>query len=280
MSSTLVRRAGFTLVELLVVIAIIGVLVGLLLPAVQSSRSAARRMACQNNARQLGVALHNYHDLHLTFPPGSFVMGPSFPIQTGWGWGAMILPFIEQNVLYGRIDFGQGTAVSSNLSVIQAAVPIWLCPSETAPEQFQAAPVSHPPFLLPSGNYCGSEGILCYMSNIRISEVTDGLSSTFLLGERIVQPGDNGTLPFVSTWYGQAAFADGYEYRCIPHLQPAADHPINTSLTDTHSFGSRHGGGANLILGDGSARFLSQSIDGRVYEALGTAQGGEVVSTF
>src|SRR4029077_10454793 len=87
-------RAGFTLIELLVSIAILAVLVALLMPAVQSVRASARRLQCKNQLRQLGLALHMYHDTHLCFPAGSYVMGPSNTIQSGWGWGAMILPSI------------------------------------------------------------------------------------------------------------------------------------------------------------------------------------------
>src|SRR4029077_5854653 len=114
MSRRRARQTGFTLIELLVSLAIIGVLVALLMPAVQSARASARRIICQNQLPQLGLALPNYHDTHACFPPGSYVKGPSSPIQSGWGWGAMILPSIEQGALYQQINFGKGTAVGSN----------------------------------------------------------------------------------------------------------------------------------------------------------------------
>src|ERR1700722_4841812 len=123
MSFRLVRRRAFTLIELLVSIAIIGVLVALLLPAVQSSRAAARRTVCKNNLRQLGLALHLYHETHRCFPAGSYVMGSAFPMQTGWGWGAMLLPQLEQNALYRQINFDFGTAVGSNLALIALPTP-------------------------------------------------------------------------------------------------------------------------------------------------------------
>lgn len=279
MSPRLVRRTGFTVIELLVAMAVIGVLAALLMPAVQSARASARRVACRNQVRQLGLALHLYHESHLCFPPGSFVMGPSFPIQSGWGWGAMILPSVEQKPLYEQIDFGHGTAVGNNLALIATTVPLWRCPSEIAPEHIHAVPLDdHPPFDLASGNYCGSEGILSAMSCVRMANIRDGASQTLLVGERMVQAGENGTLPFTSAWCGQVAFADGYEYRSVPHLLPSRLHPINASPSDPQCFGSRHVGGANFTLADGSARFLNENIDGRVWEALGTARGGEAVT--
>lgn len=269
--------AGFTLIELLVATAIVSVLTALLLPAVQSARATARRMTCQNQLRQLGLALHVYHGSHLCFPAGSFVMGPSFPIQSGWGWGARILPGVEQNTFYDRIDFGSGTAVTGNLPLISTTIPLWRCPSEIGPDVITAYPLTHPAFDLASGNYCGSEDVLSAMSCMRIENIKDGASGTLLLGERMVQSGDDGTLPFTSAWCGQVAFADGYEYRSVPHLQPSRLDSINSAPSDPRCFGSRHAGGANFIMVDGSARFFSQTMDGAVFEALGTANGREVV---
>jgi prepilin-type processing-associated H-X9-DG protein len=231
---------------------------------------------CANQLRQMGLALHLYHDSHLCFPPGSYVMGPSFTMQTGWGWGAMILPGVEQRPLYDQVDFGTGTAVGSNLPLIATAIPLWRCPSEIAPNQIQAVPLDHPPFPLASGNYCGSEGVLAAMSRVRISDIRDGTSRTLMLGERMVQAGENGSLPFSSAWCGQAAFADIYEYRSVPHLAPSRMHPINASPSDALCFGGRHAGGANFLFADGSGRFLNENMDANVFESLGTAQGGEI----
>jgi prepilin-type N-terminal cleavage/methylation domain-containing protein/prepilin-type processing-associated H-X9-DG protein len=268
-------RAGFTLIELLVTIAILGVLVALMMPAVQSARAAARRLQCKNHLRQLGLGLHLYHDSHQCFPAGSYVMGPSMAIQSGWGWGAMILPSIEQSSLYNLIDFGHGNATGNNLAVIATPNPIWRCPSDLDLERVTAHPVGNLRYDLASGNYCGSEGILSSMSCVRLDHVRDGTSQTFLLGERLVQPGV-GSLPFTSSWCGHVAFANEYDSSSIPHLMPNRFHYLNIAVTDPNCFGSRHTGGANFLLADGSLCFINNSIEVGVYEALGTANGGEV----
>jgi len=278
MSVRFVRQAGFTLIELIVSIAIIGVLAALLIPAVQSSRDAARRTICKNQLHQLGLALHMYHEVHRCFPAGAYVMGPSFPMQTGWGWGAMLLPYIEQNAIYKQINFDLGTAIGTNLPVIAMPIAAFRCPSEIGPTVINCAAIVDGPYQLAAGNYCGSEGILSPMSCVRIAQVTDGTSQTLMLGERIVQPGGLSSLPFVSAWCGQVAFADEYDLRSVPTLLPDPNHPINGSLTDPNCFGSRHQVGANFVLADGSCQFLNDSIDLQVFTALGTPSGGETVT--
>ncbi len=272
-----VRQSGFTLIELLVVVAVIGVLAALLMPAVQSARASARRMTCGNQLRQLGLGLHLYHDAHACFPPGSYILGPSFSVQTGWGWGAMIFPHIEENDFYRQLNFGQGTAVGTNLPLIARSVPIWRCPSEISPEIISATPSNTPPFSLATGNYCGSSGILGAMSHVNIGAICDGTSKTLLAGERIDQPGLNGTLAFTSSWCGDVAFPDAYASTSVPYLTPSQLHPINRSFSDPNCFGSYHTGGANFVLADGSLRFLNESIDVNVYVALGTICNRDVV---
>jgi prepilin-type N-terminal cleavage/methylation domain-containing protein/prepilin-type processing-associated H-X9-DG protein len=277
MSRQRTGKTGFTLIELLVAIAIIGVLMALLMPAVQAARESARRMNCRNQLRQLGLALHNYHDSRLCFPPGSYIMGPSFPIQSGWGWGAMILPGVEQNALYDQINFSRGTAVGGNLALIGMPIPLWRCPSEVSGDQIHVVPLDHPPFDLAAGNFCGSAGVLSAMSRTRMADIIDGASQTLLVGERLVQPGLNGTQPHTSAWCGEVAFADGYEYRSVPYIRTDRRHPINESETSTLCFGSRHPGGANFVMADGSCHFLNDDMDAVLFEALGTANGREVV---
>ena len=200
------RRPGFTLVELLVVITVIGVLISLLLPAVQSSRESARRMQCTNNEKQLALALHEYHVTFNSFPPG---------VYCGWGesWGAAILPYLEQTPLYGTISWGNGNwwdtdpASVALQKLATRRIPVFRCPSQAGPDSED--------WILPNRyrtNYLGnagsnvttdeladasvidmtrSDGVLLVnlccngWRGIGINEITDGTSNTFLLGEAI-----------------------------------------------------------------------------------------------
>jgi prepilin-type N-terminal cleavage/methylation domain-containing protein/prepilin-type processing-associated H-X9-DG protein len=216
------RRPAFTLIELLVVIAIIAVLIGLLLPAVQKVREAANRMKCTNNLKQIGLALHNYHDSQGTFPPGyidgnpSQANTPDKDVGPGWGWAAFLLPYMEQGNLFNQIDFKTGVGIGTNTTVSQQALSIHQCPSDGLQNPF---PVYDSTFTTPittvaHGNYVGCNGWEeCYWnsggvgdpngndgltggygtsgnglffrnSHARIADVTDGLSNTIIVGER------------------------------------------------------------------------------------------------
>jgi prepilin-type N-terminal cleavage/methylation domain-containing protein len=216
MSSVGLRR-GFTLVELLVVIAIIGVLVALLLPAVQAAREAARRMSCSNNIRQIALALHNYEDTHQRFPPGCIWVYPFVPpaavndtVDTGnWGWGAMILPYMELGnhhaiLRVGSVDMVTAVDTPASLAAMRQKLTSWRCPSDTAPATNTGRLFSGNSTLLQSltlSNYVGvngsahlrrdpgvpgglANGIFYMNRGTRISEITDGTSNTAMVGER------------------------------------------------------------------------------------------------
>jgi prepilin-type N-terminal cleavage/methylation domain-containing protein/prepilin-type processing-associated H-X9-DG protein len=214
MSRTTIRLRGFTLVELLVVIAIIGILVGLLLPAVQAAREAARRMQCSNNLKQLGLAIHNYHDAHKTFPSGYIRTSGG----AGWGWGALSLPFIEQQAMNEQLQVTRAnldTVLSSppaNMAALmQTPISSFLCPSDTGYDGNFILPLSprgrnayNPGGIQASvSNYKGSAGVLSpqhvpsgsgavprdsrgvFFGNgkVRVADVSDGTSNTIAIGE-------------------------------------------------------------------------------------------------
>ncbi|MDB5385477.1 MAG: hypothetical protein JWM11_1123 [Planctomycetaceae bacterium] len=216
-------RRGFTLIELLVVIAIIAVLIALLLPAVQQAREAARRTQCKNNLKQIGLALHNYHETHRVFPPG-YIDRNGDPNSTpdndqgpGWGWASFLLPYLDQGNVYSQINFTQSVGVGVNAQVSQISLPVFHCPSDGLQQAF---PVYDSSFATPIttvafSNYVGCNGWLeCFYgaggnpqpgpgadglagnfgqagigvfyrnSKISVANVTDGLSNTIAVGER------------------------------------------------------------------------------------------------
>ncbi|HLJ97977.1 MAG TPA: DUF1559 domain-containing protein [Gemmataceae bacterium] len=221
MRSSSVRR-GFTLIELLVVIAIIAVLIGILLPAVQKVREAAQRAQCTNNLKQIGLALHSYHDANSSFPPG-YIDGnrdrnstPDNDVGPGWGWAAFLLPYIEQGNLYNQINFGQGVGVGKNVSISQMPLTVYQCPSDPLHQNFGVydSNFTNPIVTVAYSNYVGcngweecfnnaggngqgdgndglngalgaaGNGLFYRNSHYRIADVTDGMSNTIFVGER------------------------------------------------------------------------------------------------
>jgi prepilin-type N-terminal cleavage/methylation domain-containing protein/prepilin-type processing-associated H-X9-DG protein len=216
-------RRGFTLVELLVVIAIIGMLIGLLLPAVQKIRETAARLKCGNNLKQIGLALQNYHDTLGSFPPGyidantSQYSTPDMDVGPGWGWAAFLLPFLEQENVYNQINFKQTVGTGSNIAISQQSLAIFQCPSDPyyLPVHVYDSTFTNPVYVLAHSDYVACNGWEeCFMgasgnppvgwgtdglsggigaagvgafwrnSRTRIANVTDGLSNTIFVGER------------------------------------------------------------------------------------------------
>jgi prepilin-type N-terminal cleavage/methylation domain-containing protein/prepilin-type processing-associated H-X9-DG protein len=302
---------AFTLVELLVVIAIIAVLIGLLLPAVQKVREAAGRMKCANNLKQLGLALHHYHDTHGTFPPAYVNHGlygdTSFLFVHGWG--AFILPFIEQQPLYDRYHWEVPGWHPLNKDVVATHLKVFQCPSAPEPDRYQTfgpfplfggkgacgdyAPTLGVDQMLarlgwvdPAGDY---RGVLAgdlrgdLASNpARLTDITDGTASTVLLTEdagrpRLWQAGRAGPDQVIEggPW---GSFRNGILLQGSTPDGTRKPGPCALNCTNEREAYSFHTGGANAVFGDGHVQLLGAGMSIRTLAALITRAGGEVVS--
>ena len=309
------RKSAFTLVELLVVIAIIGVLVALLLPAVQAAREAARRMRCSNNLKQIGLALHNYEDTHKRLPYGT----PGCCTPDGSNWAVSIFPHMEMQNLQDKLNLSanfKNTPQNAAAIALVEKLPVFICPTDPAagkpvqprythnitPAHMLWYPASMGPTHMDScpfcpdgtpsdGNYCcqgynfgtsagggypaGSfTGMFGRTANaIRMAEVTDGLSNTWMVGE---------TLPGHCTFMGVFSMNFPTSGTSIP-LGKMEDNGVGKPGEGTNwyrscGFKSLHPAGANFCLGDASVRFVQNGVDYRLYNELGTRAGGEAVS--
>ena len=299
-------RAAFTLVELLVVIAIIGVLVSLLLPAVQTARESARRSRCINSLRQLGLAIHNYHDTFKVLPTSANSRDNNTPLRTnGFSWIAKTLPFFEQGPLHSKIDFNlklttrSPTDSTTNFGVIQTVIPTLLCPSDPTKAvrsnlaAYWAWPGEPNPIGAASGGGPGPAAITCYMGyqgigfdndppdgpfersparSIGLQNITDGTANVLLLGERS---------PSYSPWCAWSA-GNG--------VWVMADYPINgirktAPKPDPTEVGgikygaiSLHSGGVNVGMADASIHFMPENIDFTLYQRLARMDDGTTTS--
>lgn len=273
---------GFTLVELLVVIAIIGILVGLLLPAVQAAREAARRMSCANNLVQLGLATHNYEFSAEHLPSGSInETGPIREEAIGKhiGWMVQILPYLEQQALYRQFDLSQGVYASANAKPRMARISSFLCPSQpftseemsggVAGSSSYAACYSDSEVPIDSDN----NGTFFRNSRIKFSDITDGSSNTIFLGEKVSESPDLG-------WASgtRATLRNGSKFAPAPPRKQTVPTPSETGSLIAGGFSSYHTGGGNFVLGDGSMRFFSYTMDPKVFQNLCNREDGEFVS--
>lgn len=325
-------RRGFTLVELLVVIAIIAVLTGLLLPAVQAARESARVTQCKNNLHQMGLALQMYHDAQRTLPSGYLTFptpwsltppagggGEPPPIQNprmrfdgrtpnpatlvkphypGWGWAALILPYLDQSTLHGAIDFALPTQHPDMLSVRKTRVSMYVCPSDVNVGVFTVLNDNG----LPVGDAHTNSYAACYGTHGLINTepengnglfqqnsghgfqaITDGTSHTIAIGER-------GAIFAQSPWVG--VFTSGTcrtstgapVYTSVVELAPVmtlarvAAATLNSPYSEPYDFFSPHRTAVHFVFADGSVRGLTKAMDHHVYQALATRDAGEATA--
>lgn len=304
------KSMGFTLVELLVVIAIIGILIALLLPAVQAAREAARRTQCLNNLKQIGLAVHLHSEQKRVLPPGytwRFGGGQVAPPGTLNGdeatWITYLLPYMEQTSLYDLIDwthtFGYG-ASDPNAKITTVHLPLMNCPSNPRPPtalwyggyargSYAANNGLGPQVEWNTGIQSRMAGVFYWNSSLSPAEIRDGLSNTALVSETCVVPGGDQR--------GVMHYPEGSFYHhnytpnsAVPDLLRSGScvdvpwapcnegfsHAGNRALTATAR--SQHPGGVHLCLGDGRSQFVANSIDLKLWQALSTPTGGEVVS--
>jgi prepilin-type N-terminal cleavage/methylation domain-containing protein len=259
-------RRGFTLVELLVVIAIIGILVALLLPAIQAAREAARRTQCTNHLKQIGVAIHNYHDTYNIMPP-SYVNNGA---EIMWGWGTLILPFMEQQALFDAIDpirwgGGGGNPVhrADQNENLRVRIPGYRCPSD--PMRSPTNPRFTGTGQAGASNYVISEGVAAYDTGARhtanaFADIMDGLSNTILASERDTSQATNNQHAG-ALWPGRQNSTAAVGFRSVYPPNWRGVNWDNNPTCIRYVIASEHPGGVNIVLCDGATRWMADSVE-------------------
>ena len=296
-------RNAFTLIELLVVIAIIAILIGLLLPAVQKVREAAARLKCQNNLKQIGLGMHNYESAHQKFPPGFSSQAATVDgdgLGPGWGWAAHLLPHMEQDNLFRQITLGNDILHPGHATVRTTVLPGFRCPSDQPNgETFAVVGPSGTLGTVAFANYaaCGgtfevtgfpdtNTGTFLRNSAFRFGDVTDGTSNTLFATERSSKRSP------MTTWVGAVTGSinppldpahgdEGPPTLCLFQTGEATEgRTPNNPFNHVEDASSQHTGGVNALFGDGSVRFLRNSINPAAWTGFGTRAGGEIPGDF
>ena len=290
-------RRGFSLVELLVVIAIIVLLMAMLLPAIQKVREAANLLSCENNLKQIGIAMHHYHIDYGAFPVGYYdpTPWPFFDNGPGWGWGSYLLPYLEEDNLYRRINFKLDVGDPANAGPCKTFLKKFYCPSDEQIGTFTVTDGGANTWTLAQASYVacnGNDGVDDFTTpphtgafirgtvGFTTAEIRDGLSNTLFVGDRTIR------LSY-STWIGGPTGAlnpflqepgnFGAEVTLL--LCHAGDTGPNTiGVFDADSTASAHGRGVPFLFGDGSVHFIGNNIDINIWMALATRSGGEAVT--
>jgi prepilin-type N-terminal cleavage/methylation domain-containing protein len=297
------RPAAFTLIELLVVIAIISVLVGLLLPAVQKVRDAMDRKTCANNLRQIGLALHHYHDARGSFPAAYLYTPPpqDRPLNVytspGWGWAAQLLPYLDQSVLAQQIDYDVAVEDARHEAVRTTPLKVFVCPSDQSTGVFEVLDTLNQPLAwaattsyaacFGTGGEIGErpalgDGLFYRNSAVTFAQVTDGASNTIAVGERAAlfcQTPWAGTMSGASarTTPGAPVLVTIVEEAPVQVMASMRGWPLNSVYSTPYDFFSPHTDMVQLVFADGAVHALSSQIDGNVLLALATIAGGEVI---
>ena len=267
-------RAGMSLVELLVVMAIVGALVALLLPAIQQARETARRAQCLNNLRQIGIGLQSYHGTFGTFPVGCIERRvTNDKTRRQIGWGALLLPFVEQQTVYNRLDLSTPFDSATNAAGAALQLSVFLCPSVDRNREVlnPLTGVVYPPTGRGLSDYGGiygprfgsdhndpPQGMMLYDVPVLLSMVPDGASNTLIVSED-------------SIYYPPGEWISGMTVFDVSY-------PINTAPPIDNDIHSQHPGGADGLFVDGSARFLAETMATPVLSAICTRAGGESAS--
>jgi prepilin-type N-terminal cleavage/methylation domain-containing protein/prepilin-type processing-associated H-X9-DG protein len=316
-SSGRVRSPAFTLIELLVVIAIIAILIGLLLPAVQKVREAAARMSCTNNLKQIGLALHNYHDANGTFPSGHKVLGGRYYSN----WAIQLLPYIEQDNLSRQYNVNQPNVHPANLAVRQTFVKVYTCPSDInankiiSPESNSGEPGAGAAQSAgyATGTYRAMSGVSCTgfdqwagfpsevvtlmakcpgnrglmhgdgdggLSPERMGSITDGTSNTIVVGERATRTRERRTTMWANSFNLYSCSGAFPQSATLLNDYDACALVASDIAQCKYGWGSFHTGVINFLWGDGHVQPIQTTINMQVFVAVATIANGEVIPNF